>query len=120
MTLPHMLIHGKQVASFADYWGRKKCCLLYCVVYSVGCLTKNFSYWPGLLFGRFCGGVATSILFAVFEAWAVAEATAPLVSVDTISPPASCDSLRRCPHTRACVHTLTQPAVMHETMVLCR
>ena len=32
------------------------------VVYSVGCLTKNFSYWPGLLFGRFCGGVATSIL----------------------------------------------------------
>jgi predicted MFS family arabinose efflux permease len=61
------------VGSFADALGRKKFCFLYCFFYIVSCVTKHFnSYWI-LMFGRVTGGVATSLLFSVFESWVVCE-----------------------------------------------
>lgn len=52
--------------------GRKRAALLYVATYSASCLTKHSpNYWV-LLVGRLLGGIATSLLFSVFEAWAVA------------------------------------------------
>lgn len=61
-TLPHALPHR---------YGRKSNCLLYCLVYSLSCLTKNSSNYHHLMFGRVLGGLATSILFASFESWCI-------------------------------------------------
>ena len=40
---------------------------------AVACLLKNSRSLPHLLLGRFATGVATSLLFSAFEAWAVAD-----------------------------------------------
>jgi hypothetical protein len=52
--------------------GRKRAALLYVATYSASCLSKHSpNYWV-LLVGRLLGGIATSLLFSAFEAWAVA------------------------------------------------
>eukprot|EP01134_Creolimax_fragrantissima_P000013 CFRG0013T1 len=67
------LIVGTFVGSLADNIGRKKIALVYCATYIASCLTKHWSDYNVLLLGRFFGGVATSLLFSVFESWLVAE-----------------------------------------------
>lgn len=52
-------------------YGRKSNCLLYCLVYSLSCLTKNSPNYHHLMVGRVLGGLATSILFASFESWCI-------------------------------------------------
>lgn len=52
-------------------YGRKSNCLLYCLVYSLSCLTKNSPNYRHLMLGRVLGGMATSILFASFESWCI-------------------------------------------------
>jgi hypothetical protein len=42
------------------------------LTYSASCATKHSSSYDVLLLGRLLGGVSTSLLFSVFEAWAVA------------------------------------------------
>eukprot|EP00746_Dinoflagellata_sp_MGD_P015032 gnl/MRDRNA2_/MRDRNA2_133286_c0_seq1.p1 gnl/MRDRNA2_/MRDRNA2_133286_c0~~gnl/MRDRNA2_/MRDRNA2_133286_c0_seq1.p1 ORF type:complete len:501 (+),score=92.21 gnl/MRDRNA2_/MRDRNA2_133286_c0_seq1:120-1622(+) len=67
------MIFGTFVGNLADKWGRKKCCMLYCILYIASCMTKHFnSYWI-LMVGRVTGGIATSILFSCFESWMVFE-----------------------------------------------
>mmetsp|Transcript_14162 Transcript_14162/g.21512 ORF Transcript_14162/g.21512 Transcript_14162/m.21512 type:complete len:465 (+) Transcript_14162:137-1531(+) len=67
------MIVGTFVGGLADKFGRKKMCMLYCLCYILSCLTKLVpEYWT-LMVGRFLGGVATSLLFSVFEAWMVSE-----------------------------------------------
>jgi hypothetical protein len=52
--------------------GRKKAALLYVILYVLSCATKHSpDYWV-LMFGRFLGGIATSLLFSAFESWVVA------------------------------------------------
>merc|ERR1719316_1196159 len=64
---------GTFVGSLADVWGRKRCTILYCVLYIVSCCTKHSNdYWI-LIGGRVTGGIATSILFSCFETWMVSE-----------------------------------------------
>lgn len=47
--------------------------LSFCAIYALSCLTKlSGSFWV-LLFGRLTGGIATSLLFSVFESWMVHE-----------------------------------------------
>jgi len=48
-------------------------CLAYCVFYIVSCITKHFNNFWILFLGRLTGGVATSLLFAAFEAWLLGE-----------------------------------------------
>lgn len=48
-------------------------CLVFCILYSISCLTKLSSNFNWLLLGRLTGGVSTSLLFSVFEAWMVSE-----------------------------------------------
>jgi hypothetical protein len=40
--------------------------------YAASCATKHSPRYGVLLVGRLLGGIATSLLFSVFEAWAVA------------------------------------------------
>jgi len=61
------------VGSLADKYGRKRLSMCYGIIYGISCITKlSSSFWV-LLFGRLLGGVATSLLFSVFEAWMVHE-----------------------------------------------
>ncbi|KAF4658148.1 Molybdate-anion transporter [Perkinsus chesapeaki] len=69
------MILGTFVGSFADRYGRRRFCLLYCWLYIASCLTKHISLYPVLMIGRLLGGTATSLLFSVFESWFICEAT---------------------------------------------
>lgn len=70
-------ISGAISASFAgqlaDRHGRKLACLVYCGTYAVTCATMFSDNLTLLLVGRLCGGVSTTLLFSVFEAWMIAE-----------------------------------------------
>lgn len=48
--------------------------LAFCLIYATSCCTKFTPNYTILLFGRLTGGIATSLLFSVFEAWMVSEA----------------------------------------------
>jgi len=65
------MILGSLVGGFADYHGRKKLCLIYCLSYTLSVLMKHCRHFYALMFGRLCGGIATSLLFSVFESWLI-------------------------------------------------
>jgi len=67
------LVFGCFVGSFTDRFGRKRCCLAYCVLYIMSCMTKHFKQYSILMLGRVTGGIATSMLFSCFECWMVSE-----------------------------------------------
>ncbi len=68
---------GALSASFAgelaDRHGRRLACLVYCASYALTCLTMVSDNFAVLLVGRLCGGVSTTLLFSVFEAWMITE-----------------------------------------------
>lgn len=64
---------GTFVGAAADQYGRKKFAMLYCVIYFFHCITKHWSYFGVLTFGRIMGGISTSLLFSVFDSWMVSE-----------------------------------------------
>lgn len=69
-------VFGTFVGSLADKYGRRNFAGLYCLLYLLSCLTKHFkAYWM-LMIGRITGGIATSLLFSVFDSWLVSEHTA--------------------------------------------
>jgi len=57
----------------ADRHGRKRACLVYCLLYSISCSSVFFSSLPILFSGRILGGISTTLLFSVFETWMIAE-----------------------------------------------
>ncbi len=65
------LLSSRRRLAVPRRYGRKANCLLYCLVYSLSCLTKNSPNYHHLMVGRVLGGLATSILFASFESWCV-------------------------------------------------
>ncbi|KAL7923422.1 hypothetical protein ACQKWADRAFT_320090 [Trichoderma austrokoningii] len=57
----------------ADCYGRRTACVAYCLCYGITCLAM-LSYDLRVLYvGRFFGGIATTLLFSVFEAWMITE-----------------------------------------------
>jgi MFS family permease len=67
------MVVGTFVGGLADKLGRKGMCIVYCLCYIAACLTKLVpEYWT-LMLGRFLSGIATSLLFSVFESWMVCE-----------------------------------------------
>lgn len=64
---------GTGTGVLADYFGRKKMCMVFCILYSLCCATKMFPNYNILLLGRLLGGISTSLLFSVFESWYVYE-----------------------------------------------
>lgn len=61
------MVFGTFVGSLADLLGRKKLCLIYVLVYVLSCMTKHVNRYDVLMAGRILGGIATSLLFSVFE-----------------------------------------------------
>lgn len=59
--------------AFADRYGRRLACLVYCFSYSLACLSMLSDDRAILFLGRICGGIATTLLYSVFEAWLVTE-----------------------------------------------
>ncbi|KAI9315038.1 hypothetical protein DFJ73DRAFT_883086 [Zopfochytrium polystomum] len=66
-------VFGTVIGAIADNVGRRKMSLAFCVIYALSCWTKLFSNYQMLLLGRVFGGIGTSLLFSVFEAWMVSE-----------------------------------------------
>jgi MFS family permease len=66
-------VFGTIAGSFGDKFGRKVCCLMYCVLYGVSVLSKHAKSYSWLLVGRAVGGISTSLLHSCFEPWAITE-----------------------------------------------
>ncbi|KAL7433700.1 hypothetical protein ACHAXM_003681 [Skeletonema potamos] len=65
------MILGSMVGTLADQYGRKKLCLCYCLCYMFSVSMKHWKNFYMLLLGRVGGGIATSLLFSVFESWLI-------------------------------------------------
>jgi MFS family permease len=61
------------VGSLADKHGRRSACLVYCLTYSLCCLSMLSSNITILTLGRILGGVSTTLLFSVFETWMISD-----------------------------------------------
>lgn len=66
-------ITGYFVGQFADRYGRKTACLVFCVTYSIACISTLVPSLPALFFGRTFGGLSTSLMYSAFESWMVTE-----------------------------------------------
>eukprot|EP00727_Mastigamoeba_balamuthi_P007692 m51a1_g3543 putative protein (454) ;mRNA; f:986797-988607 len=67
------MLFGTFVGSVADKYGRKRLAMAYGVLYAAGCLCKTVNNTPVLVLARVFTGIATSLLFSVFESWMVHE-----------------------------------------------
>lgn len=67
------LVFGTLAGGMADMLGRKKICILFSLAYTGSCITKMWNNYHILMFGRVLGGLSTSLIFTVFEAWMVSE-----------------------------------------------
>ena len=66
-------ISASFVGSLADSYGRKAACLIFCIVYSLSCLSVISNDLLVLLAGRALGGLSTTLLYSVFETWMITE-----------------------------------------------
>ena len=64
-------IGGTVVGSLADTFGRKRFAVVYFLLYAAGCLLLHVRVIEVLFLGRVLSGIATSLLFSVFESWVV-------------------------------------------------
>jgi MFS family permease len=67
------LVFGTITGALADKYGRKRMCMAFGIIYAMSCLLKAFNSFNALLFARILAGIATSLLYSVFEAWMVTE-----------------------------------------------
>lgn len=66
-------ISASFVGGLADQYGRRTGCLTFCITYAASCVS-TLSDEPWILFiGRALAGISTTLLFAVFETWMIAE-----------------------------------------------
>ncbi|KAF2648245.1 DUF791-domain-containing protein [Lophiostoma macrostomum CBS 122681] len=68
--------------TLADRYGRARACTIFCILYSLSCFSMLSSDLVALFLGRILGGVSTTLLFSVFEAWMVAEYHAKSLDCD--------------------------------------
>ncbi|RDW75170.1 putative major facilitator superfamily-containing protein 5 [Coleophoma cylindrospora] len=66
-------ISGYYAGHFADKFGRKTACLLFCVTYATSCFSTLIPSLPVLFIGRVFGGVSTSLMYSAVESWMVTE-----------------------------------------------
>uniref|UniRef100_A0A7S3PZA1 Molybdate-anion transporter n=1 Tax=Chaetoceros debilis TaxID=122233 RepID=A0A7S3PZA1_9STRA len=65
------MIFGTFIGGLADTFGRRKFVVVFSIIYALSCVTKHFrDYWI-LMIGRLLGGIATSLLFSVFDSWLI-------------------------------------------------
>lgn len=61
------------LGSFVDKFGRKRSCIVYCVLEIIINILEHFDHFPTLIFGRILGGISTNLLFSSFESWMTTE-----------------------------------------------
>lgn len=68
------------IGTLADRHGRRAACLVFCLASAASCLLTAYApsssagpSIPLLFLGRVLGGLATSLLFSVFESWMVTD-----------------------------------------------
>jgi MFS transporter, MFS domain-containing protein family, molybdate-anion transporter len=66
-------ISAAVIGQLADRYGRKKACLVYCAMYSLCCLSMLSDNLSILFAGKLCGGISTTLLYSVFDAWMITE-----------------------------------------------
>jgi MFS family permease len=57
------------LGSAVDKFGRKRSCIVYCVLEIIINILEHFDDFPTLLLGRVLGGISTNLLFSAFESW---------------------------------------------------
>lgn len=65
------MVFGSFIGGMADACGRRKFVILFAVIYALSCMTKHYKNFHILMLGRLLGGVATSLLFSVFDSWLI-------------------------------------------------
>jgi predicted MFS family arabinose efflux permease len=61
------------LGSAVDRFGRKRSCIVYCVLEVIINVLEHYQNFPLLLFGRVLGGISTNLLFSAFESWMTTE-----------------------------------------------
>ncbi|KAJ8488993.1 hypothetical protein ONZ51_g3194 [Trametes cubensis] len=78
-------ISAPAVGVWADQYGRKRMCMIFCVTYSCACAIIQVPSLPVLFVGRLLGGFSTAILFSCFESWLVSSANSLSISSRDLS-----------------------------------
>ena len=61
------------LGSLVDKFGRKRSCIVYCVLEIIINWLEHYSSFEILLLGRVLGGISTNLLFSAFESWMATE-----------------------------------------------
>ena len=61
------------LGSFVDKFGRKRSCIVYCVLEIIINVMEHYENFTILLIGRVLGGISTNLLFSAFESWMTTE-----------------------------------------------
>jgi MFS family permease len=61
------------LGSFVDKFGRKRSCIIYCLLEIAINIMEGYQNFNVLLIGRVMGGVSTNLLFSAFESWMTTE-----------------------------------------------
>ena len=61
------------LGSFVDKFGRKRSCIVYCLLEIAINVLEGYENFTILLLGRVMGGVSTNLLFSAFESWMTTE-----------------------------------------------
>jgi len=79
------MIFGSFIGGMADKGGRRKYVIVYSILYAGSCMTKHFNNYWMLMVGRLLGGIATSLLFSVFDSWLIKAHTVAKLDSSFIS-----------------------------------
>lgn len=61
------------LGSFVDQFGRKRSCIVYCILEIIINTLEHYDNFTLLLIGRVLGGISTNLLFSSFESWMTTE-----------------------------------------------
>ena len=61
------------LGSLVDKFGRKRSCIVYCVLEIVINILEHYDNFTVLIVGRILGGISTNLLFSAFESWMTTE-----------------------------------------------
>lgn len=61
------------LGSLVDKFGRKRSCIVYCILEIIINWLEHYNSFEVLLLGRVLGGISTNLLFSAFESWMATE-----------------------------------------------
>lgn len=67
------VVFGLLASILSDKYGRRRMCLVFCVLFALQAALHNSRRYDVLVAARIVGGVATTIFYSCFEAWMVGE-----------------------------------------------